>query len=102
MNKKVIINILIFVVAFGITLSWCLNESDTLPTLLNKVQKIEIDRQAAWEVSKLGGGIYNEELHAIVPVQPNLVNAEWRKSKEIISNRIGQIDPHQSLSIHRQ
>lgn len=93
MNKKVIINILIFVVAFGITLSWCLNESDTLPTLLNKVQKIEIDRQAAWEVSKLGGGIYNEELHAIVPVQPNLVNAEWRKSKEIISNRIGQIFP---------
>lgn len=93
MNKKIISNILILILLFGTTLIWCINRSDSLPILLEKISPIEIDRQAAWEVSKLGGGTYSEELQAIVPVQPRLVHDEWQRNKEIISKRIGKILP---------
>lgn len=100
--KKIVVNILILVVTFGATLTWCLNQSsDSLTMLLDKVIPVEIDQQAALEVTKLGGGVYNSDLHAIVPVQPRLVHFEWQRNKEIITRRIGQIFPIETVEYSR-
>lgn len=100
--KKIIISILILVVTFGATLTWCLSESsDSLPMLLNRIIPIEIDQQAAVEVSRLGGGVYNPDLRAIVPIQPRLIHFEWQRNKQIIANRIGQIFPVETADSSR-
>jgi len=100
--KKIITHILILAVTFGATLTWCLNQSsDSLPMLLDKIIPVEIDQQAAWEVTRLGGGVYNTDLHAIVPIQPRLVHAEWQRNKGIIANRIGQIFPIETVEHSR-
>lgn len=66
----------------------------SLSSLLEKVNKnYEIDKHAACEVINLGGGIYYEDLQAIIPIFPQLIHTEWQKIRKLIAERIGKIEP---------
>lgn len=98
--KKYTINILILCLISGFAYSWLFNNTVT-PVLPKTSNNLELNQQLAWEVTKLGGGVFNEELQVIVPVQPSLVHAEWLRNKEIISKKIGRIFPLESSETAR-
>lgn len=56
----------------------------------------EIDLHAAIIAEELGGGIYDEEIQATVPTQPKLITEEWKRCKDLISSKIGSINPPSS------
>lgn len=69
-------------------------QPDPLSVLLEKIpQDSEIDARAAVVVTELGGGVFNEELQAIVPVFPQRIQEDWKKYKDSISKTIGSVDP---------
>jgi ppGpp synthetase/RelA/SpoT-type nucleotidyltranferase len=67
---------------------------DPLSVLLEKIDgSYELDKHAAYIVSDLGGGFFDDEINAIVPVKIEYIHEEWVRSKELIAQRIGQIHP---------
>jgi hypothetical protein len=54
---------------------------------------LEIDSDSVKVVEEVGGGIYDREVDALLPLFPSLVRAEWLNYKNEIAARIGTIAP---------
>lgn len=78
----------LFVAFFVIHLGYCTAE-------ITKGSS-EIDLHAAIIAEELGGSTYNEDIHATVPNRPELITEEWKKCRNIISSKIGVINPPSS------
>lgn len=64
---------------------------------LKKNQVQEIDRRVIRVVEELGGGIYDRDVGAIIPLFPFQIRIEWMKYKNEIIERIGPIYPRESI-----
>lgn len=53
----------------------------------------EIDAKSLYLVEERGGGIYYDQVDAIVPLFPELIQKEWLHDKNLIAKRIGPIFP---------
>lgn len=94
MKKTIKLIILSFLIGCQIHLQAFDISPEPLPQLLNQVDRnYEIDRQAAYLVTELGGGIYYPEVDAIVPLDPDRIHFEWQKRRNAIANKIGKIHP---------
>lgn len=70
-----------------------LTSKETVQNYSQSKPILEIDSNSANTVEELGGGIYYQEVDAIVPFFPSLVRAEWMQLKNEIIERIGYISP---------
>lgn len=94
MHNKIKLFLVSVFISFQFHLSSIDLLSESLPVLLEKVnKKHEIDRQAARLVMEVGGGSYYKEIQAIVPLQPELVHKEWQKRRLLIARKIGKVFP---------
>lgn len=95
-NQKTTIFIIFFIFIFS-QFNLPSFEQKTNFTTIVKVDKKaaaavpQIDQKAAMLVEKLGGGIYNDNFEALIPLFPSLVREEWTNHKNEIAERIGPI-----------
>lgn len=58
----------------------------------------EVNERSLRIVKELGGGVYNRELEAIIPLNPQEVKRNWVELKNLIAQEIGPLYPPPSRS----